>query len=103
MRGPFNGAPGEVESQASVSNVLHLTHLESTHLPPHPLNPFTAFLPLSASEDPRGKRWLSPYLINDPSESCPAALGLHVSRLIRKSGPRAFVLGGNGVSGPLCR
>lgn len=74
----------------------------SSSLPPHPLAPFTAFLPLSASEDPRGKRWLSPYLINDPSESCPAALGLHVSRRVRKSGPKAFVLGGNGVSGPLC-
>lgn len=88
-------------SPKPLSQTCFTSHTSSS-IASHPLTPFTTFLPLSASEDPRGKRWLSPCLINDPSESCPGALGLHVSLRDRKSGPRAFVLGGNGVSGPLC-
>lgn len=60
---------------------------------------------LPAWQDPRGKWWLSPRLINDPSESCPAALRLHVSPRVRKAIPRGSGVrwwGGGGCVGELC-
>ena len=46
---------------------------------------------------PCAEVWLSPPLINGPVETCPATLEPHVSPAVH-TGPRSFVLMGNGVS-----